>query len=216
VDRVAERIRVLLADDHPVYRAGLAGLIEVSDGLEVVGQAADGLEAVDLAIRLQPDVAVLDLNMPGLHGLQATRQIVTSCPATAVLVLTMYDDDTTIFRAMQAGARGYAVKTESPSALLGAIRSVGHGEVIFSGALAARLGSWFDGLEIARTPLPQLTPREREVLTLMTRGRDNSGIAVALGVSVKTVRNIVSNVLAKLQCATRAEAVAKAREAGIV
>lgn len=212
---MTEPIRILLADDHPVYRAGLAGLIEVSDGLEVVGQAGDGYEAVELAAALQPDVAVLDLNMPDLHGLEATREIVKRCPATAVLVLTMYDDDATIFRAIQAGARGYAVKTEPPGALMGAIRAVAHGEAVFSSGLAARLGTWFDGLETARTPLPQLTPREREVLTLLTRGRDNSGIAAALGVSVKTVRNIVSNVLAKLQCATRAEAVAKAREAGI-
>lgn len=212
---MTEPIRILLADDHPVYRAGLAGLIEVSDGLEVVGEAADGHEAVELAATLQPDVAVLDLNMPELHGLEATREICARCPATAVLVLTMYDDDATIFGAIQAGARGFAVKTESPGALLDAIRAVAQGETVFSGALAERLRAWFNGLESARTPLPQLTPREREVLTLLTRGRDNSGIAAALGVSSKTVRNIVSNVLAKLQCATRAEAVAKAREAGI-
>lgn len=210
-----EPIRILLADDHPLYRAGLAGLIEACEGLELVGQAADGAEAVELAARLQPDVAVLDLNMPRLHGIEATREIVAANPATAVLVLTMYDDDATVFRAVQAGARGYMVKTESPAALLGAIRSVAQGDAVFSGALAERLAAWFSGLQTMRTPLPQLTPREREVLALLARGRDNAGIGAVLGVSAKTVRNTVSNVLAKLRVATRAEAVTKAREAGL-
>ncbi len=212
---MAERTRVLLADDHPVYRAGLAGLIAVSEDLEVVGQASDGVEAVALATRLSPDVAVLDLNMPGLHGIDAARQIQESNPGTKVIVLSMHDDDATIFRAVQAGARGYVVKTEAPSAVLAAIRSVAHGDAVFSGGLAERLTAWFAGLGGVRTTLPQLTPREREVLELISRGRDNAGIGAVLGVSPKTVRNLVSNVFTKLQVTDRAAAATKAREAGL-
>jgi len=210
-----EKTTVMLADDHPVYRAGLAGLIAVSDDLEVVGQASDGLEAVKLAGLLEPDVAVLDLNMPGLHGIEATREILAASPGTVVIVLTMHDDDATIFRAVQAGARGYVVKTEAPSAVLGAIRSVSHGDAVFSGALVERLTAWFAGLGASRTTLPPLTPREREVLTLMARGRDNATIGTVLGVSPKTVRNVVSNVFTKLQVTDRQAAVAKARDAGL-
>lgn len=209
------KVRVLLADDHPVYRDGLAGLIAVSGDLEVVAQASDGAQAVALASKVRPDVAVLDLNMPVLHGIEATRQIVAACPDTLVVVLTMFDDDATIFQAVQAGARGYVVKTEPPGVVLGAIRSVAAGDAVFSAALAQRLAAWFAGLNQHRTPLPQLTPREREVLMLMARGRDNTAIGAALGVSPKTVRNVVSNVFSKLQVTDRAGAIAKARESGL-
>lgn len=213
---MTERTRVLLADDHPVYREGLAGLIDVTDDLAVVGQASNGTEAVRLAGELRPDVAVVDLNMPGLHGIDATRGIGEVSPDTAVVVLTMFDDDATIFQAVQAGARGYVVKTDSPAAIMAAIRSAAHGEVIFSAELARRMTQWFGGLEQSRPVLAQLTPREREVLTLLARGRDNAAIGTLLGVSDKTVRNVVSNVFAKLQVADRAAATAKAREAGLV
>lgn len=206
--------RVLLADDHPVYREGLAGLIDVCDDLVVVGQAADGATALRLAEETRPDVAVLDLNMPGLHGIEAARAIASASPQTAVLVLTMYDD-ATIFQAVREGARGYVLKTEPPEAVLAAIRSAAHGEVVFSAALARRMVDWFGGLGVPREPLPQLTPREREVLGLITRGRDNRAIATLLGVSDKTVRNVVSNIFAKLHVVDRASAAAKAREAGL-
>lgn len=213
---MADKTSVLLADDHPLYRAGLAGLIAVSEDLEVVGQASDGIEAVALAARLRPDVAVLDLNMPGLHGIEATRQIIAACPGMIVIVLTMLDDDASIFRAVQAGARGYVLKTDAPSAVLGAIRTGSLGETVFSAALAERLAAWFAGLGASRTPLPQLTPRERDVLALMARGCDNAAIGSMLGVSQKTVRNIASNLLTKLQVTDRKAAVAKARSAGLL
>ena len=207
--------RVLLADDHPVYREGLAGLIDVCDDMVVVGQASDGAAALALAEETRPDVAVLDLNMPGLHGIEAARAISRACPDTGVLVLTMYDDDATIFQAVREGARGYVLKTEPPEAILAAIRSAAHGEVVFSAALARRMADWFGGLGVAQEPLPQLTPREREVLGLIARGRDNPAIASLLGVSDKTVRNVVSNIFAKLHVVDRAAAAAKAREAGL-
>jgi len=209
-----ERIRVLLADDHPVYRAGLAGLLAVTDDLVVVAQASSGTEAVECAREFTPDVAALDLNMPGLDGIEATRAILAVSPRTAVVMLTMYDDDATVFQAMRAGARGYVVKTEAPAAVVAAIRSAALGETIFSAALAHRLTGWFAGM--GRTqPFEHLTPREREVLQLIVRGRDNAAISAILGVSPKTVRNVVSNVFAKLQVADRAAAIAKARESGL-
>lgn len=207
--------RVLLADDHPVYREGLAGLIDVCDDLVVVGQASDGTAALRLAEELRPDVAVLDLSMPGLHGIEAARALASASPETAVLVLTMYDDDATIFQAVREGARGYVLKAEPPEAILAAIRSAAHGEAVFSAALARRMSDWFGGFGVASAPLPQLTPREREVLALIARGRDNPAIASLLGVSDKTVRNVVSNIFAKLHVVDRASAGAKAREAGL-
>lgn len=209
------RTRVLLADDHPVYREGLAGLISVTDDLTVVGQAANGRDAVALATELRPDVAVVDLNMPELHGLEATRAILAASPTTAVVVLTMFDDDATVFQAVRAGARGYVVKTDTPAAIIAAIRSAAHGEAIFSAELAQRMTRWFDDLAHTPSDLVELTPRELEVLTLLARGRDNAAIGSLLGISDKTVRNVVSNVFAKLRVADRAAAIAKARQAGL-
>lgn len=209
------RTRVLLADDHPVYREGLAGLISVTDDLTVVAQAANGTDAVALAAELRPDVAVVDLNMPELHGLEATRAILAASPATAVVVLTMFDDDATVFQAVRAGARGYVVKTDTPAAIIAAIRSAAQGEAIFSADLARRMTRWFDDLAPTPPDLVELTPREREVLTLLARGRDNAAIGSLLGISGKTVRNVVSNVFAKLRVADRAAAIAKARQSGL-
>jgi DNA-binding NarL/FixJ family response regulator len=208
-------VHVLLADDHPVYRDGLAGLLGATTDLVVVGQAATGREAVELAASLTPDVVVLDLNMPELNGVDAARQIVGTAPHTAVLILTMYDDDALVFQAIQAGARGYLLKSADPDTVLAAVRSVARGEAIFGAALAQRLSQWFTSMDEHRGPFVQLTPRENQALNLIARGWGNPAIADRMGVSPKTVRNLVSNIFAKLQVADRAAAIAKARDAGL-
>jgi len=210
-----EQIHVLLADDHPVYRDGLAGLLGATTDLVVVGQASTGRQAVTLAESLTPDVVVLDLNMPELNGVDAARQIVGTAPHTAVLILTMYDDDALVFQAMQAGARGYVLKSADPETILAAVRSLARGEAIFGAALAQRLSQWFGTMDGNRGPFVQLTPRENQALELIARGWGNPAIAERLGVSAKTVRNLVSNIFTKLQVADRAAAIAKAREAGL-
>ncbi|MGS0684062.1 response regulator transcription factor [Nakamurella sp. GG22] len=209
------RVRVLLADDHPVYRDGLTGLLCATVDLAVVGQAATGLEAVRLAESLSPQVVVLDLNMPELNGVDAARRILHQAPNTAILILTMYDDDALVFRAMQAGARGYVVKSAEPDAILAAIRAVARGEAILGAAVARRLPGWFHEIADDRGPFVQLTPREREALDLLARGWGNPAIAGSMGISEKTIRNVVSNILVKLQVADRAGAIAKARDAGL-
>ncbi len=208
-------VHVLLADDHPVYRDGLAGLLGATTDLVVVGQAATGREAVELAASLTPDVVVLDLNMPELNGVDAARQIVGTAPHTAVLILTMYDDDALVFQAIQAGARGYVLKSADPDTVLAAVRSVARGEAIFGAALAQRLSQWFATMDEHRGPFVQLTPRENQALDLIARGLGNPAIAERMGVSPKTVRNLVSNIFTKLQVADRAAAIAKARDAGL-
>jgi DNA-binding NarL/FixJ family response regulator len=208
-------VHVLLADDHPVYRDGLAGWLGATTELVVVGQAATGREAVELAASLTPDVVVLDLNMPELNGVDAARQIVGTAPHTAVLILTMYDDDALVFQAIQAGARGYLLKSADPDTVLAAVRSVARGEAIFGAALAQRLSQWFTSMDEHRGPFVQLTPRENQALNLIARGWGNPAIADRMGVSPKTVRNLVSNIFAKLQVADRAAAIAKARDAGL-
>jgi len=210
-----EPIRIVLADDHPVYRDGLAGLLSATTDLTIVGQAANGLQAVELAESLTPDVVVLDLNMPELNGVDAARRIVGAAPHTAVLILTMYDDDALVFQAIQAGARGYVLKSAEPATVLAAIRSVAHGEAIFGAVLAQRLSAWFSAMASDRGPFVQLTPRENEALELIARGWGNPAIAQRMSVSPKTIRNLVSNIFSKLQVADRAEAIAKAREAGL-
>lgn len=211
----SERIRVLLADDHPVYRDGLAGLLGATTDLTVVGQASTGRRAVTMAESLTPDVVVLDLNMPELNGVDAARQIVATAPHTAVLILTMYDDDALVFQAIQAGARGYVLKSADPDTILAAVRSVARGEAIFGAALAQRLSHWFGTMDGNRGPFAALTPRENQALELIARGWGNPAIAERMGVSAKTVRNLVSNIFTKLQVADRAQAIAKARDAGL-
>lgn len=207
-------LRVVIADDHPVYREGLAGLIDTETGLDVVGQATDGAEAVDLVMTLHPDLLVLDLEMPEHDGMSALLEVAANAPDTAVLVLTMYGNDDAVFEAMKAGSRGYLVKSADPEQVLRAIRTVADGGVVLSAALGARMADWFTTLQQEHGPLSQLTPREREVLNLMCRGRDNTAIASALGISPKTVRNVVSSIFTKLGVAHRADAIAKARAAG--
>lgn len=206
------RLRVVIADDHPVYREGLAGLIGTEEGLEVVGQAMNGAEAIEFVATLQPDLLVLDIEMPQVDGMAAVHELSSRAPRTAVLVLSMYGNDDAVFEAMKAGARGYLVKSADPGQILRAIRTVADGGVVLSAALGERMSDWFTTLQQEHGPLSQLTPREREVLNLMCRGRDNSAIAAALGISPKTVRNVVSSIFTKLGVAHRADAIAKARE----
>jgi DNA-binding NarL/FixJ family response regulator len=215
-------VRVVVADDHPVYRGGLEVLLGTVDGIEVVGSAADGHEAVTLCADLLPDVVVMDLNMPGLNGVEATRRITQDNPSVAVLVLTMHDDDESVFTAVQAGARGYLLKGADQADIERAVHAVAGGGAIFGPALAERITSYFAHRTVqpasdrsTEPVFPQLTAREHEVLRLVALGRNNHAIADELVLSEKTVRNHVSNIFLKLQVADRAEAIVRARDAGL-
>ncbi len=211
-----ERIRVLIADDHPLFRKGLRGLLESVTGIEVVGEATEGEEAIALAERLLPDVILMDINMPGVNGIEATRRILHVNPSVGVLVLTMYEDDDSVFAAMRAGARGYLLKGVDQEEVLRAINAVSSGEAIFSPSIARRLIHYFSTLEKTVSPVfPELTDREREVLNLIAQGHTNAAIAEKLVLSPKTVRNHVSIIFSKLQVASRAEAIIRARDAGL-
>lgn len=213
---VEEPLRVLVVDDHPVYRDGLAVLLGSVPGLSVVGTAADGEAAVRCAREEQPDVVVMDVQMPGMDGIAATRLITSESPSTGVVVLTMSEDDGTVFSAVRAGARGYLLKGADQEEVVRAITTVAGGGAVFGAALARRIAEFFSaGPAGPETAFPQLTAREREVLDLVAAGRTNAQIAAALYLSPKTVRNNVSNVLAKLQVTDRAEAIVRARDAGL-
>ena len=208
--------RVLVADDHPIFRDGLAMLLTSVDGIEVVGTAADGAEAVASALRLRPDVVVMDVQMPALNGVEATRKLAAEAPEIGILVLTMSEDDGTVFAAIRAGARGYLVKGAEQEEIVRAITTVASGGAVFGATLALRIAEFFTAGPAAQTEaFPQLTAREREILDLLAAGRSNQQIADTLFLSPKTVRNNVSNVFAKLQVADRAEAIVRAREAGL-
>lgn len=216
------RIRVLIADDHPVFRYGMCALLAAEAAMiEVVGEAAAGAEAVALTAEYLPDVVLMDLNMPGLNGIEATRQILAFAPGTGILVLTMFDDDESVLAAMKAGARGYLLKGAEGDEAIRAITAVSKGEAIFSPSIASRLFAYFDTTTQQRSdraaePFPELTPREREVLKLIAQGYTNSTIAERLVLSPKTVRNHVSTIFGKLQVAGRAEAIVMAREGGLI
>ena len=213
---MTEPIRVLVADDHPIFRDGLAMLLASVDGIDVVGTAADGAEAVASALRLEPDVVVMDVQMPELNGVEATRRLAADVPSIGILVLTMSEDDGTVFAAIRAGARGYLVKGAEQEEIVRAITTVAAGGAVFGATLALRIAEFFAAGPPAPTDaFPQLTAREREILDLLAAGRSNQQIAGALYLSPKTVRNNVSNVFAKLQVADRAEAIVRAREAGL-
>jgi DNA-binding NarL/FixJ family response regulator len=213
----AQGLQLLIADDSEPFRAGLEALMASLDGMVVIGSATDGDEAIALALDLQPDVVLMDLNMPGRNGIEATRAIVSAAPHIAVLILTMHEDDESVFAAVQAGARGYLVKGARHGELLRAVRSVAEGGAVFGPAIARRMVDFFAAAARANAAVafPELTGREREILDLIARGRANGQIAEQLGLSTKTVRNNVSNIFTKIQVVDRAQAIVKAREAGI-
>lgn len=212
-----DRLRILVVDDHDEFRSGLEAMLSLADSVELVGTSANGRDAVRVALELQPDVVLMDLNMPGLNGIEATQQIVSSSPHIGVLVLTMLENDESVFSAIRAGARGYLLKGARRGEILRSIEAVGAGEVIFGPTIAGRVTSYFleAGTSRPRDVFPELTDREREILQLMAAGKDNSEIARSLGVSTKTVRNHASNIFAKLQVAHRAQAIVLARESGL-
>jgi DNA-binding NarL/FixJ family response regulator len=207
---------VFIADDHPLVLSGLRALLETLEGIEVIGEATDGREAVSRAISLRPDVVVMDLQMPGMDGVEATREIVAHLPDTAVLVLTMHDDDASVFAAVRAGARGYLLKGAAQEDVARAIAAMSRGEAIFGPALAGRLIRFFKAAPESPTlPFPQLTEREREILDLMAGGLTNAEIAGRLFLSPKTVSNNVTVIFDKLQVTGRPKAIVEARDAGL-
>jgi DNA-binding NarL/FixJ family response regulator len=218
--RSGQRIRVLVADDHPVFRRGMRAILGAEPDTELVGEATDGEEAVALTLRLRPDVVLMDLNMPNVSGIEATRRILEENPETAVLMLTMFEDDKSIFAAMRAGAHGYVLKGADGAETLRAIHAAASGEAIFSPTITRRLTEYFatpggDHISSMEQAFPNLTEREREILALMAEGYTNNAIASRLYLSPKTVRNYVSSIFTKLQVSDRSQAIIHAREAGL-
>ncbi len=210
-----DALRVLVCDDSDTFREGLRALLSTSAEVDVVGEAADGASAVEAALALQPDVVLMDLTMPGTGGVEATRRLLAHSPHIAVLVLTMAEDDASVFAALQAGARGYLLKGARKAEILRAVQAVTDGGAVLGAPVATRLAALVAGRPRPESVFPDLSAREREVLVLLTEHLTNGEIAARLGLSEKTVRNHLSNVLAKLRVATRAEAVAAARRAGL-
>ena len=208
-------IRLLIADDHPAYRRGLELMLAGSADIEIVGEADTGGRAVELTTSLTPDVVLMDLRMPDLDGIEATRRLTRSGSTAAVVVLTMFEDDDLVFAAMRAGARGYLLKGADQQEIERAIRAAAAGEAIFGPQIAQRVVAHFANGSGSATAFPSLTEREREVLELIAAGKGNARIAHDLMISLKTVRNHVSNIFTKLQVSERAQAIVKAREAGL-
>ena len=208
-------IRVLVADDHTLFRHGLRALLESVSDVELVGEAATGEEALELVERLKPDVVLMDILMPVLSGIPATRRIVDDHPQVAVVMLTMQAEDDALFAAMRAGARGYVLKGADESELLRVLRAAAQGEALFGPTIAQRLVHFFSQEGHATPEFPELSDREREVLSCIAQGASNAVIAERLVLSPKTVRNHISNIFSKLQVADRAEAIVRARQAGL-
>ncbi len=214
-----DKITILIADDHAPFRMGLRALLESAQDIAVIGEAESGTQVVAQAARLQPDVVLMDIQMPELNGVEATRQILHTSPHIAILVLTMFEDDDFVFAALKAGARGYLLKGTTKADLLRAVHSISNGEAIFGAIIARRLMNYFAQVpKPAVTPtfaFPELTERERQILDLIAGHRSNQEIANQLQISLKTVRNHVSNIFSKLQVVDRAQAILRAREAGM-
>ena len=218
-----ENLRVLIVDDHPLVRSGVCTFLNSVPGIEVVGEASNGDEAVTQALSLQPDIILMDLQMPGvnntpgLNGIDAAKVILRNSPHIGIIVLTVFEDDNAVFSAMRVGARGYILKGADQAELLRAIQAVSQGEAMFSPGIARRLTDYFSALSTMKSPLsfPDLTDRERQILDLIAQGMNNSQITERLMLSSKTVRNHISNIFSKLQVADRAQAIIRAREAGM-
>jgi DNA-binding NarL/FixJ family response regulator len=210
-------IRVLIADDHPLFRDGLRALLNSIPQTELVGEAASGEEVLKQAVKLQPDVILMDIQMPGLNGIEATQQILRTNPDIGIIVLTMFQDDDSVFAAMRAGARGYILKGADQTEILRAIGAAVRGEALFGAPIAKRLMRFFSASQpsLPAQAFPELTEREREVLDLMAQGLNNIEIAERLVLSPKTIRNHTSNIFNKLQVTDRAHAIVLAREAGL-
>jgi DNA-binding NarL/FixJ family response regulator len=220
MDQPNNRIRVLVADDHPVFRRGMRAILGAEPDTELVGEAMDGEEAVELALELSPHVILMDLNMPKVTGIEATRRILEVSPNTAILMLTMFEDDKSIFAAMRAGAHGYVLKGADGAETLRAIHAVASGEAIFSPTITRRLTGYFatperDSKATSVEVFANLTEREHEILSLIAEGYTNNAIASRLYLSPKTVRNYVSSIFTKLEVSDRSLAIVYAREAGL-
>jgi DNA-binding NarL/FixJ family response regulator len=214
-------IRVLIADDHALFREGVHAILKSVPDIEIVGEAGTGKEAIKLASDLVPDVILMDIQMPDLNGVEATQRILNTQPDVGIIIVTMLEDDDSLFSAMRAGARGYVLKGADKAEMLKSIRAVVEGEALFGPAIAGRLLSFFQGNrprskdESHSMSFPELTEREREVLAYIARGDTNAEIAEGLSISLKTVRNHVSNIFTKLQVVNRAQAAIRARDAGL-
>jgi DNA-binding NarL/FixJ family response regulator len=217
-----EKIHILIADDHALFREGLRALFAALPDIEVIGEAQDGEAAIMQVNALQPDVVLMDINMPGLNGVEATRRILSTHPNLGVIMVTMLEDDASVFAAMRAGARGYVLKGAHHDEILQAIRAIATGQAVFGPAIATRMMNFFQGLNqpvsksgIAVQAFPELTEREREVLVLIAQGISNKEIAEKLVISMKTVSNHITNIFGKLRVADRAQAIIRARDAGL-
>jgi DNA-binding NarL/FixJ family response regulator len=212
-----DRIRLLIADDHAFYREGVRTMLRGLAEIEVIGEASSGDETISKAEALQPDVVLMDIKMPGVNGIEATKRILHTSPHIKVLVVTMFEDDDSVFAAMRAGSRGYLLKDADHDELVRAVKAVYRGEAIFSPAIAQRMIHYFSALPRTASAIafPELTDREREVLQLIAQGESNTAIAGRLTLSLKTVQNHVSNIFSKLQVADRAQAIIRARDAGV-